>query len=85
MLWRAERGLFLQELIRLEARGTSTGGRCELCRKDGLYRCVDCHAVQLLCEGCMNRVHSFHPLHVIEVSLSMLHRLPCTVLTCDYT
>ena len=48
-----------------------------------MYRCVDCLAVQFLCGGCLSRVHSFNPLHVIEVSLLVLHRWPRTVLTRD--
>jgi hypothetical protein len=60
--------MFLEELIRLEGRGIFTDGKCELCRKVGVYRCVDCLAVQFLCTGCMSRVHSFNPFHVIEVS-----------------
>ena len=66
--WRAERRAFLEELTRLEGRGIFTNGKCELCRKDGEYRCVDCLAIQFLCGDCMTRVHSFDPLHVIEVS-----------------
>ena len=81
MSWRAERGTFLKELTRLEARGVFTNGQCERCTRDGQYRCVDCLAVQLLCEKCTRRTHSFNPLHVIEVSPSIPHRLPCTVLT----
>lgn len=67
-IWREERQLFLDELIRLEGRGIFTDGSCELCRENGLYRCLDCVAVQFLCGGCLNRVHSFHPFHVIQVS-----------------
>lgn len=65
-----ERELFLEEFIRLEGRGVSTDGKCELCRNEGAYRCIDCLAVQFLCGGCMSRVHSFNPFHIIEVSLS---------------
>lgn len=64
----AERGVILEEIIRLDGRGVFTRGRCELCRQDGHYRCLDCVAVQFLCGDCMSRVHSFNPLHVIEVS-----------------
>jgi len=73
MVWAEERQLFLDESIRLEGRGVIPVGRCELCRKDGHYRCLDCTAVQLLCEGCLTRVHAFHPFHTIQVSLSLLY------------
>ena len=61
--------LYLDELIRLEGRGIFTDNRCELCRNDGVYCCVDYLAVQFLCPGCMSRVYSFNPFHMIEVSL----------------
>jgi len=66
-----DRDLYLDELIRLEGRGVFTNNLCELCRNGGMYRCLDCLAVQLLCPGCMSRVHSFNPFHVIEVSPSV--------------
>ena len=70
LLWMAERDTFLNELIRLEGTGDfTTNGKCELCRNDGTYRCLDCHAVQSLCGGCLSRVHSFNPFHIVEVSL----------------
>jgi hypothetical protein len=75
LLWTtAEQETFLDEEIRLEGRGifTSPPDRCELCRKEGEYRCVDCFAVLFLCEGCMTRIHAFHPVHVIEVSLHII-------------
>lgn len=77
-----ERDMLLREVTRLEGRGIFTDGRCELCRQDGLYRCLDCQAVQFLCGGCMSRVHSFNPFHVIEVGLSILYKCFCTALTC---
>jgi len=81
MLWvDDERETYLKESIRLEGRGMFTDDHCELCHKEGVYRCVDCFAVQFLCEGCMSRVHSFNPLHVIEVSLPTLRGLLRTVL-----
>jgi hypothetical protein len=80
LLLSEERDLILDEFIRLESRGVLSPS-CELCSQEGEYRCVDCDAVQLLCKGCLCRVHSFHPLHEIEVSLLVLCRLPCAVLT----
>jgi hypothetical protein len=67
--WREnEREVFLDELIRLEGRGVRTDDQCELCHKEGVYRCLDCIAVQFLCPRCVNSTHSFNPFHVIEVS-----------------
>jgi len=66
LLRRAERGLFLEEFIRLEGRGTTANDRCKLCREEGIYRCTDCPAVQLLCGGCLRRIHSLNPFHVVE-------------------
>ena len=81
LLWRTERKLFLEEFIRLEGRGVFTDDHCELCRKEGMFRCTDCVAVQFLCGGCMSRVHSFNPFHVIEVSSRILYRSLYTILT----
>lgn len=77
--WRAERELFLEELIRLEGRGITANDHCELCRNEGIYRCVDCLTIQLLCGRCLTSVHSFNPFHVIEV-----RRMTWTTL-CDLT
>lgn len=67
--WMPDRRVYLEELIRLEGRGIFTDeGQCELCRKDGQYRCLDCVAVQFLCSECTCSVHSFNPFHVVEVS-----------------
>ena len=67
LLWRAKRDLFLEEFIRLEGRGATANDRCELCRKEGTHRCLDCIAIRLLCTGCLSRVHSFNPFHAVEV------------------
>ena len=77
---REERPLLFSELIRLEGRGVFTNGCCELCRQDGLYRCLDCVGVEFLCAGCLSRVHSFHPFHVIEVSPPLFHLQFSTIL-----
>jgi len=71
MAWREDCDLVLNELIRLEARGVDPAGTCELCRKEGIYRCLDCVAVQLLCRECMTRIHTFHPFHVIQASIPL--------------
>ena len=75
LLWTtAEQESFLDEEIRLEGWGifTSPPDQCELCRNEGRYRCVDCFAVLFLCEGCMTRIHAFHPVHAIEVGLCII-------------
>ena len=69
LLWRNEHDIFLNEFIRLEGRGVSAHGNCELCCNEGLFRCLDCIAVQFLCQRCMAGVHAFNPFHVIEVRL----------------
>jgi len=71
MAWREDRQLVLNELIRLEGPGVDPAGRCELCRKNGAYRCLDCVAVQFLCRECMTRIHAFHPFHVIQASIPL--------------
>ena len=81
LLWRDERDLFLKEFVRLEGRGVSTNGNCELCRNEGAFRCLDCVAVQFLCQECIARVHAFNPFHVIQVSLDVLLGLFSVVLT----
>ena len=74
--------LFLEELMRHEGRGVFTDdGHCELCRDDGMYRCLDCIGVHFLCAGCISRVHSFNPFHTIEVSFWASHKSFCAVLT----
>ena len=71
MSWREDRQVVLDELIRLEGRGVDPVDRCELCQKVGVYRCLDCVAVQLLCGECMIRIHAFHPFHVIQASIAL--------------
>ena len=69
LLMKDDREIFLEELMRHEGQGVFTDGRCELCRDDGVYCCVDCLGVHFQCAGCISRVHSFNPFHTIEVSL----------------
>lgn len=76
-----DRDLCLDDVIRLEGRGVLTDDHCELCRKEGKFRCVDCVAVQFLCKECISSVHSFNPFHVIEVCSCVFFELFCAVLT----
>lgn len=65
------RHTYLEELHRLDGRGTSSFS----CRNDdnqGTYRCIDCFDTNLYCNGCIVRQHVHAPLHRIEVcSLSV--------------
>ena len=72
LLMKAERETLLAAVMLLEGRGACADGRCELCRQEAMYRCLDCAGVNLLCARCLCRIHCFHPYHIIEVSLSAL-------------
>ncbi|EIW81903.1 hypothetical protein CONPUDRAFT_54452, partial [Coniophora puteana RWD-64-598 SS2] len=60
---------YLQEMIRLEGRGSHMHDKeCPRCQSpDPRYRCVDCHGGILYCEGCMVEKHNEAPLHRIKV------------------
>ena len=69
--WLPEADAYTAELIRLEGRGDSTGGRCSRCLDnlcDGLgIRCQDCYDQGLYCISCCVYIHSTHPFHRIQV------------------
>ncbi|KAI6024936.1 hypothetical protein PISMIDRAFT_76599, partial [Pisolithus microcarpus 441] len=39
---------------------------CSRCKKDGVYRCVDCIHQLLCCTDCCCALHELHPLHWIQ-------------------
>ncbi|KAI6108092.1 hypothetical protein F5141DRAFT_985303, partial [Pisolithus sp. B1] len=39
---------------------------CKICRKDGVYRCLDCMHQPLLCTDCCHSMHAAHPFHRIQ-------------------
>ncbi|EIM79842.1 uncharacterized protein STEHIDRAFT_69003, partial [Stereum hirsutum FP-91666 SS1] len=69
--WINYRPAYLDELLRLEGRGTYiTQTRCCTCNAPGveLHRCKDCLSFgEMLCAACMVNSHKAHPFHRIEV------------------
>ena len=86
LLWTlTECNLYLNRVIQLKGQGVFTDGQCKLCHQDGIYHCIDCIAVNFLCEDCIKEVHHFSFFHEIKVSLSVLYERFCAALTCQQT
>ncbi|KIK33966.1 hypothetical protein CY34DRAFT_98770, partial [Suillus luteus UH-Slu-Lm8-n1] len=68
--WLPERSAFLDEIIRLEGRG-SEGTRLNCCcgtdNATHLYRCRDCFGVEMVCLTCVVHRHLSNPLHRIDM------------------
>jgi hypothetical protein len=75
--WRdTHRRQYLDEMCRHDGRGDWAN----VCGKPGClnpagFRCIECHDLGLLCRACIIQVHVKHPLHLIEVSYSILRYL----------
>ncbi|KAG2738757.1 hypothetical protein P692DRAFT_20757584, partial [Suillus brevipes Sb2] len=66
-VWHSDAELFLDELIRLEGRGSDTRDTC-FCgsNESPLYRCRDCHGAELVCCQCVLHTHRWQLFHRIE-------------------
>lgn len=66
-VWYSDAELFLEEFIRLEGCGSHTQDSC-FCgsNEPSLYRCKDCHGVELVCCQCVLHTHQWQPCHHIE-------------------
>ncbi|KAI6106029.1 hypothetical protein EV401DRAFT_1797429, partial [Pisolithus croceorrhizus] len=62
--WLPKKEDFLQILLDLEA--PPLPHICKTCRKDGVYRCLDCMHQPLLCTDCCHSMHAAHPFHRIQ-------------------
>ncbi|KAG1726204.1 hypothetical protein EDB19DRAFT_1592058, partial [Suillus lakei] len=65
--WQSDAELFLEELIHLEGCGSHTQDSC-FCgsNEPPLYRCKDCHGVELVCRQCVLYTHQWQPCHHIK-------------------
>jgi hypothetical protein len=65
------RSLTLDEMIRLEGRGSYAQSICIECFKSQpTLRCEDCFGGELFCEECCVKLHVRNPLHNITVFIS---------------
>ncbi|KAJ3819155.1 hypothetical protein F5880DRAFT_1490152 [Lentinula raphanica] len=65
--WVKRRNLFLKYLMTVKGRLRYVDGLCAHCASaEALYRCRDCHSMELLCQSCCLSVHSSKPLDRIE-------------------
>ncbi|KAI6104913.1 hypothetical protein EDD16DRAFT_1474590 [Pisolithus croceorrhizus] len=62
--WIPHKEDFLRILLELEA--PSVPHVCNMCQKDGVYRCLDCMHQPLFCTDCCWMVHETHPFHRIQ-------------------
>ncbi|KAI0702837.1 hypothetical protein C8T65DRAFT_709367 [Cerioporus squamosus] len=67
--WLPEADAYLDELMRLEGRGSYTENGCACGTKDAaaVYRCEDCCDLRLYCKTCTVASHAAHPLHRIRL------------------
>jgi hypothetical protein len=62
------RGSTLDELIRMEGRGSYIQSICAECSKpQPTLRCEDCFGRELFCQDCVVKLHIRNPLHHIKV------------------
>ncbi|KAJ3816422.1 hypothetical protein F5880DRAFT_1494319, partial [Lentinula raphanica] len=69
--WKAHADEYLSEMIRNEGRGDGELQICFLCKRHGdkyvpVFRCMDCFAMDLVCEECCRSRHEDRPLDVVE-------------------
>ena len=67
--WRDySRELVLDEMLRLEGRGTHVEAPCGECSAlHPRFRCTDCFGHELFCQRCILSIHQRNPFHTIEV------------------
>ncbi|KAG2121984.1 hypothetical protein DEU56DRAFT_917982 [Suillus clintonianus] len=66
LAWIGQRQIFLDEMLRLNGRGTE-GVTCSCGAVSPQFRCCDCHGIQIFCRECTLQNHVLHPLHRIEI------------------
>jgi hypothetical protein len=63
----------LDEMIRLDGRGSYVQSLCVDCSKSQpTLRCNDCFGGELFCEECLVNLHVRNPLHNITVFISLV-------------
>lgn len=70
LAWIPERQDFVDEMMRLNGRG-SEGIGCQCGEVSPQFRCCDCFGVQMFCRACTLRNHAYLPLHRVEVCLTL--------------
>ena len=62
----------LDEILQLEGQGEFREPVCPICKDQGVvgsWQCQECLGGELICDKCCVQMHTYHPLHNIEVSI----------------
>ncbi|KAK0453026.1 uncharacterized protein EV420DRAFT_1621640 [Desarmillaria tabescens] len=67
LVWKSERGVFLDDILQLEVPASGTHEECDKCGlNQARLRCLTCIDTRMLCKTCIIEIHQGMPLHKIE-------------------